>query len=174
MAFITSNGNVISFAEYSDMTAMDSRFFEANEGQDSVVVEDILERATVRILTEIQNTDWWRNYYVRLSGVSETITIYTNTFLAVPPPSANKIKARQADFTDLACYYAWAYMLLPKVANFGAEDTAERQKMSWYDERYRKRFEELINAGDWYDFSGDNVIASTEKQPTRVNLQRVR
>jgi len=174
MAFISSGGNVISFAEFTDATAMDSRLFESNEGLTEAVVEDAQVRATERILTEIRATEWWRSYYIRKSGVAESITLFTNTLISVPAPSANKIKARQNDFTDLCCYYAFAMILLPKVADFGNTDTAERQKIGFYEQKYRDRFRELIDAGDWYDWSGDNTIDSDEKAPTRTNLVRIR
>jgi hypothetical protein len=33
---------------------------------------------------------------------------------------------------------------------------------------------ELITAGDWYDFDGDNTVESSEKSPGQVNLKRIR
>jgi hypothetical protein len=174
MAFILSGSNVISFAEYEDVTATDQRLFEANEGLDSVTVEDALERATTRILTKIQATDWWRAYYVRQSGSTINSNIFTSGLISVPAPVGAKIKARQADFTDLCVYFTLAEILLPKIADFGNADTAERQKIGFYDEKFRALFKELIEAGDWYDFSGDNTITAAEKEPNRQNLVRRR
>ena len=65
MAFISSGGNVIAFAEYQDVTACDQRVFEANEGiADETMVEDLTIKATSRILQLIKNTSWWRSYYM--------------------------------------------------------------------------------------------------------------
>lgn len=174
MAFIISGGNVISFAEYEDVTATDQRLFEANEGLDSVTVEDALERATARILTKIQATEWWKAYYVRMMGNSVDTSIYTSGLISVPAPDANKIKSRQADFTDLCVFFCLSEMLLPKVADFGNADTAERQKIGFYDEKFRALFKELIEAGDWYDFGGQGTITPNEKMPNRQNLVRIR
>lgn len=174
MAFIISGGNVISFAEYEDVLARDQRLFEANEGLTDVIVEDALERATERILTLIRATDWWRNYYIRKSGVAESINYFTSPLISVPQPDPNKIKARQSDFTDLCVYYALSEILLPKVADFGNDDTAERQKMGYYDEKFRALLRELIEAGDWYDFSGSGTITADEKAPNYQNLVRRR
>lgn len=174
MAFITSGSDVISFAEYEDVTATDQRLFEANEGLDSVTVEDALERGTTRILAKIQATDWWRAYYLRQSGGSVNSNIFTSGLISVPAPVGAKIKARQADFTDLCVYFTLAEILLPKVADFGNADTAERQKIGFYDEKFRALFKELIEAGDWYDFSGDNTITAAEKAPNHQNLVRRR
>jgi hypothetical protein len=174
MAFIISGGNVLSFAEYEDVLATDQRLFEANEGFTDVIVEDALERATARILTKIQATDWWRNYYIRMSGASVNPNIFTQGLISVPAPDANKIKARQADFTDLCVYFGLSEILLPKVADFGNVDTAERQKIGFYDEKFRALFKELIEAGDWYDFGGQGTVTADEKVPNRQNLVRVR
>jgi hypothetical protein len=174
MAFILSSGNVISFAEYEDVLATDQRLFEANEGLTEIIVEDALVKSTTRILNNIRASDWWRSYYVRQSGASLNTNIFTSGLISVPAPEANKIKARQSDFTDLCVYFTLAEILLPKIADFGNADSAERQKIGFYDEKYRALFKGLLEAGDWYDFSGDNTIDSAEKQPNRQNLVRVR
>lgn len=166
MAFISSGGNVISFAEYDDVVARDQRLFEANEGLTDVIVEDALVRATERILTLIRSSVWWKSYYLARSP--------STLVQDIPQPVANRIEARQKDFTDLAVYYALAEIILPKVADFGNADTAERQKIGFYDEKFRSLFRELIDAGDWYDFDDDATIGSGEKSPTRQNLVRIR
>ena len=165
MGFILSSGNVISFAEYEDVTATDQRLFEANEGLSETIVEDATTRATERILTKIRSSDWWKSYYIKQSGT---------TPVSVPSPDPTKIKARTKDFTDLAVYYALSEILLPKVADFGNADTAERQKIGFYDEKFRALFTELLNAGDWYDFDGTGSVADSEMKPSRQNLVRVR
>ena len=175
MAFILSGSTVISFAEYEDVTAIDQRLFEANEFGANVetLVEDALEKATTRILNKIKSSDWWKGYYVRQTGGSDN-SIYTSTMISVPAPVGSKIKARQDEFTDMCVYFALSEYLYPKVADFGNTDSAERQKIGFYDEKYRQMFKDLLEAGDWYDFSGDNTIAASEKAPSRQNLVRVR
>jgi len=50
VAFITdAGGNVISFAEYTDVTSTDQRVFEKNEGLTQDIVEDMLERSTTEL-----------------------------------------------------------------------------------------------------------------------------
>ncbi len=174
MAFILSGGNVISFAEYEDVTAKDQRLFEANEGFTEVNVEDALVRSTTRILDLIRASDWWRSYYIKQSGSSVNANIYTSGLIDVPAPDANKIYTRKDDFTDLCVYYCLSEMLYPKVADFGNADSAERQKIGFYDEKYRARLKELLEDGDWYDFSGSGGVTASEKMPSRQNLVRVR
>lgn len=173
MAFITSGGTVVSFAEYDDVTATDQRLFEANEGLTSDVVEAACERITARILNQIRSTNWWKTYYFRQSNGSG-VSVFSNGSAIAPAVDPNKIKARQQEFTDLCVYYTLSEILLPRIADFGNADTAERQKIGFYDEKYRALFRELIEAGDWYDFDGDNTIESNERQPQRTNLVRVR
>lgn len=169
MAFITSGQAVLSFAEYQDVLDRDQRLFDANEGLTIDVVEDNLIRATERILTELRATDWWRDYYLNQSGSTGI-----RTRADIPALDAARISARQNDFTDLCVFKALGDYILPKIADFGTEENAERQKMGYYVQRASALFNELVTAGDWYDFDDDGTIASAEKQPGQVNLRRVR
>lgn len=169
MAFIVENNTVVSFAEFNDVLAKDQRLFEANEGLADDVIENQLTRATERILTKLRSTDWWVSYYVK----RDTTSVY-NTVADVPSVNPNRIKARQNDFTDLCVYLALADYILPQIADFGNEDSAERQKMGYYTQRADTLFGELVTAGDWYDFDNDNTIQSSEKQPGQFNIKRVR
>jgi hypothetical protein len=175
MAFITNNsGTVISFAEYEDVQKIDQRVFESNEGLTEVIVEDMLVRSTERLISLFSTSDWWRSYYIRQSGASVDPLIYTNGLIAVPSVDPNKIKARKPDFTDLCVFYTLTYYLLPKIADFSKEDNSERVKIGFFNEKYRVLYQELIDDGSWYDFSGDGSIASSEKMPVRSNIVRVR
>ena len=174
MAFINSGGNVISFAEYSDVTNIDQRVFEANEGLTSTVIEDMLIRATSKILYSFGTSDWWRAYYMRQSGGTYDPLLYTSGLLAIPNPDPNKIQDRQADFTDLCVFYALSYYVYPKIADFSKEDNAEKKKIGFFNEKFRQLFQELIDDGSWYDFSGNGTITPLEKMPIRSNVVRVR
>ncbi|WP_395652609.1 hypothetical protein [Brevundimonas sp.] len=168
MTFIISGATFRSFATYQDVVDRDQRLFEANEGLDDATVEDMLIRTSQRILSKIRATDWWRDYqFKRNPGLN-------NDVRRVPEVNALLIKSRQNDFTDLCVYQAMEEYILPKVADFGNEASAERQKILFYTEKNSALFRELIEAGDWYDFDGDNVIETTEKQPVKLNLVRIR
>jgi len=168
MAFITSGTTVLSFAEYQDVEDRDQRLFEANEGLTMDVVEDLLFRSTERILAQLRSTNWWRGYYLTQSGSR------INTVADIPELNAAKILSRKNDFTDLCVFHSLYYYIMPKIADFSDENNAERQKIGHYQQKYNSLFDELISAGDWYDFDGDDTIESTEKQPGYVNLRRVR
>ena len=171
MAFITNNtGTVISFAEASDVQATDQRLFESNEGLTDIIVEDLLIKATQRILTQIKYTDWFRDLYVKNTA---NATYYTSSSDA-PEVDPNKILTRHTDFTDLSVYYALYYYILPKVADFSTEDNSERAKIAFYQQKYQLLFTELINAGDWYDITGDGIIDTREKDPGNLRLHRIR
>lgn len=175
MAFITVNGNVISFAEYSDVTACDQRVFEANEGiADSTTIEDLTEKATNRILQLIRNTAWWRRYYLIEATDSQRLATNTRSTPDVPLPNANYILGRRADFTDLCVYFTLYEYLYPKIADFSAQDNAEVQKIGVFRTKFDKLFLEIIDDGTWYDFDGSGTVTELEKLPTRTNLVRVR
>lgn len=166
MAFIVESTNVISFAEYQDVLDQDSRLFESNESLTDDIVEDALIRTTQVILSRIKTTDWWQGLYsTHNSGVHR---------LDIPNPNPNRIQARQDDFTDLCVFTALAERILPSIADFGDEDSAERRKMGYYENRATELYMELIRAGDWYDFDGDDTVQTDEKRTGNIRLMRVR
>jgi len=167
MAFIIDSGSTISFADYDDVFERDQRLFENNEGLTDDIIEDILIRSTERILTKLRASDWWKDYYRRRSNTAVSS-------VDIPALDIDKIKARQNDFTDLCVYTALAEYVLPKVADFGNEDNAERQKIGYYNNKSEALFGELVTAGDWYDFDDDGTIASSEKEAGKFNLKRIR
>lgn len=169
MAFVTEDNTVISFAEFQDVVDKDSRLFEANEGLSDDAVETQLVRATERILSKLRASAWWRDYYIKRDPA-----IAYNTVADIPVLNPNRIKARVNDFTDLCVYTALSEYILPSIADFGNEDSAERAKMSYYIQRSESLFGELITAGDWYDFDNSGTVASGEKSPGQYNLKRLR
>lgn len=176
MAFISSGGSVIAFAEYSDVTDADQRLFESNEGiADANMVEDLTEKATNRILQLIRQSNWWTRYFLIEASSSQIQAAQTQSgILDVPLPDANLIIRRRSDFTDLCVYFTLYEYLLPKVADFSNQDTAEVRKIGFYQTKFDKLFRELIDDGSWYDFDASGTVTSTEKLPTRTNLVRVR
>jgi len=172
MAFITQGNTFFSFADYDDVLAKDSRLFSANEGLTQDVVEEALIRSTQRILDMLRSSSWWKDYYIRQSGSAAQV-VYGQS-ISVPPLDPFLILARQNDFTDLCVYYTLSEYLLAKVADFGNQDSAERQKIGFYDTKFRDLFDELIVAGDWYDFTNNGTITDAEKYPYVTNLVRRR
>jgi hypothetical protein len=169
MAFIYENNSLISFAEYDDVFKRDQRVFDSNEGLSDDRVEELLIRATERILTKLRASAWWSSYYEKRDN-----SITYNTVADVPALDPNRIIARSNDFVDLCVYTALAEFILPMIADFGEEDNSERNKMGYYQNKSEALFGELISAGDWYDFDDDEIIQSDEKQPGQYNLKRVR
>lgn len=168
MAFVVENNTVVSFAEFQDVLDKDQRIFEANEGLSDDVIDRALIKATERILSRFRNTSWWRQYYTMMTNTA------INSVADIPSLDPNKIKARQGDFTDLCVFVGLSEQILPGVADFSNEDSAERQKMGYYTQRAESLFMELVTAGDWYDFDNDSTIVSSEKMPGQINLKRVR
>jgi hypothetical protein len=170
MAFVEFGSTVLAFATSDDLRSLDTRLFEQNEGLDDDYLDDQLIRSTARILSLLRATDWWQQYYMNMSTSGQPI----NTAADIPPLDPILIQARQADFTDLTCYYALFNYILPYVADFSNTDSAEYQKMGYYEQKYNALFGELIVAGDWYNFNDSDEITSAEKMPGVSNLRRVR
>lgn len=169
MAFIIVSSNVTSFAEYQDVVNRDQRLFDANESLTDDEVEPLLVRATERILDKLRSSSWWQNYYINRSN-GTTI----NSAADIPALNPNRIIGRKNDFTDLCVYMALSEFILPKIADFGNEDSAERKKMGYYTQKAETLYGELITAGDWYDFDASGTIVSSEKSPGQYNLKRIR
>jgi hypothetical protein len=169
MAFIIENSITISFAEYDDVLAQDTRLFDSNEGLTDDVVETALIRATDRILNRVRASGWWRDYYVK----RDSSTSFT-TVADIPAVDPDRILSRKDDFTELCVATALSDYILPQVADFGDDADSERNKMGYYQTRAEALFGELIIAGDWYDFDDDGTIQSDEKDPGFFNLRRRR
>ena len=165
-AFIYSYKTFVSFATYEDVTNRDSRVFEANEDLTESEINDYLEQASQRILTQIRNTNWWRDYQRRMAQI-----INPNLLPAVNP---DYILARTQEFIDLNVYFALLEYVYPSIADFGNPDSAEFAKIKFYKDLYNVLFDEIIDAGDWYDFSENGTIDTADKMAATVNRVRVR
>lgn len=168
MAFRFSGTTFISFATYDDLIQRDQRLFEANENLTEEVIDDFLKSAAARVLTQIRNTDWWREY-----AFGQDASLNRDLRL-LPSVNASYIKSRQTEFKDLNIYFAFSEYILPYVADFGNPESAEVKKINHYRDNYNKLFIEVIESGDWYDFDGDDTIELTEKSPNKQLLVRVR
>ena len=164
--FIYSYKTFVSFATYEDVTQRDSRVFEANEDLTETEINLYLEQASQRILTQIRNTGWWREYQRKLAQIVDP-----NLLPAVNP---DYILARTQEFLDLNVYFALYEYVYPSVADFGNPESAEIAKIKFYKDSYNVLFDEVIEAGDWYDFSENATIELVDKMASIVNRVRVR
>lgn len=171
MAFITQGSTFYSFADYNDVVQIDSRLFQANEGLNQDTVEEALIRSTERILDLLRTSNWWQSFYISKEGFAGVVV---KQAVSVPALDPFLIIDRKGDFTDMTVYHCLSNYLLPKVADFGNPDSAERQKIGFYDEKFRTMFDELISDGDWYDFDQSGSITASDKYPFPVNLVRRR
>lgn len=170
MAFVTSNNTIVSFADYNDVLVRDQRLFTVNEGLSDDVVEPLLERATQRILTKLSITDWWRSYWLRRQTGTNTVQNVAD----IPSIEVDRIVGRQQDFTDLCVYVGLSEFILPLIADFSNDDSAERKKMGYYSVQADKLFQELVTLGDWYDFDDDGVVEQKERSPGQYMPKRIR
>ena len=176
MAFIISGGTVISYAEAVDVRDKDQRITEANEidftnvpdapGSLDNYIEDLTTKTTGRINAKIKASSKWRSY---LSYTGTAFDINT-----VPDFDPDKISARQSDFTDL-CAYGTLYMyVLPKVADFGNPESAEVQKIQFFEKKFNELFDELMSDFTWYDADDSGSVTDAEKMVTYQPTRRTR
>lgn len=173
MAFIISGGNVVSYAEAADLRDKDQRLFEANEFTLANLpdapptlndyIEDLTAKATARINQKIRASSQWRDY---LGYVGATYDINN-----IPAFNSNLILARRSDFTDMCTYYALKEYLLPRVGDFGNLESAEVQKIEYYNTKFNDLFTELLAMFDWYDFDNSGALDDDERL-IRVSLTR--
>jgi hypothetical protein len=168
MSFNFNNSTFISFALYADVTERDQTLFQANEDLTESVVNGMLAKASQRILSQIKNDDWWQEYQFKRN------TSLSNDPRQLPDVDPAKIKRREQEFKDLNIYFALSEYLLPRVADFGIETSAEVAKIKFYKDQYNTLFKEIIQSGDFYDFSGDGTVSTTERMPVKINLVRSR
>lgn len=168
MAFNYDGLTFVSFAIYSEVLDRDQRLFEANEGLTEAVINDALAQASQRILTKIRNTDWWRTYqFTRDQSIAGDLR-------KLPAVDPDNIKSREQEFKDLNIYFAMQEYILPMIADFGNETSAEMVKIKFYKDAYDRLFDELIQSGDWYDFDSDGTVEVAEREPSKLKLVRVR
>jgi len=181
MAFITNaTGNVISFAEYTDVLQTDQRVFEANElvipaesgfADITDFVENMLEKGTDRILLKLKASSWWRNYCFYV-GIDYDINNIPN----INPDNIDpgNTQNRRPQFSSMCVYYTLKEFILPLIADFGNEESAGVQKIKYYEDKYNQIFEELTALSDWYDADGSGQIDTDEKATYYQTVRRTR
>lgn len=173
MAFITSGGTVLAYAEAVDVRDKDQRLFEQNEinftdvpdapGSLQNYIEDLTQKSTARINQKIRASAQWREY---LGFVGNGYDINN-----IPDFNPSRIISRKSDFTDMCCYYTLKEYLIPKVADFGNPESAEVQKIQYFENKFNDLFNELLAIMDWYDNDADGSVQDDEKR-TRFDITR--
>jgi len=182
MAFITDGGgNVLSFAEYTDLLQKDQRLLESNiikipaeSGFADVTdfLEDICEKSTDRILLKLKASTWWQSYNSYVGNPITNLNALPNVNPNLIDPG-NKLNRRQ-QFTDLCVYYAFAQYILPLIADFGNPESEEVSKITYYDAKFNDLFNELIAIADWYDYDNSGTVDADEKAITYARTRRTR
>tara|TARA_R110000803_G_scaffold4020_3_gene13770 strand:+ start:7095 stop:7667 length:573 start_codon:yes stop_codon:yes gene_type:complete len=181
MAFVVNGaGDVISFAEYTDVVQKDQRIFEENNlvipaesGFLTVVdfVENTLELGTQRILLKIKASTWWQAYNNYVGNTITDLDSLPNVNPTLIDPG--NLQGRRQQFTDLCVYYTMKEYILPLVAEFELE-AADMNKITYYDGKFNELFQELISMSDWYDFDNSGTVDTDEKLITYAQTRRSR
>ena len=94
MAFITSGGTVLAYAEAVDVRDKDQRLFEQNEvnftdvpdapGSLSNYIEDLTQKSTARINQKIRASAQWREYLGFVGNGYDINRSRWNSFISIP------------------------------------------------------------------------------------------
>ena len=180
MAFITVSGNVVSFAEYTDVLQKDQRLLEENEiripaesgfGDLQDFIEDMLRKSTQRILLKIKASTWWQGYNAFVGNPISDLNVLPNVNPNLIDPG--NLLGRRQQFTDLCVYYAIKEYILPLVAQFG-ETSADMTKIDYYGRKFEDLYNELIAIADWYDFDNSGSVQDSEKAVSYYMNRRTR
>tara|TARA_R110002020_G_scaffold475902_1_gene714009 strand:- start:1893 stop:2303 length:411 start_codon:yes stop_codon:yes gene_type:complete len=136
----------MAYATDEDLVAIVPDIFD--HGVESFTVE--LTRSEGDIQRRIK-ADWW--------SISHDPTIF------------DKTKLIASEWKRTTIYHALAYYILPRLSNFQADDTFQRQ-MTFYKERYSEEFSAVLAAGISYDLDGDGVYESGEVDFIKERLYR--
>jgi len=180
MAFIVVSGNVVSFAEYTDVLQKDQRLLEENEiripaesGFTAVpdFIEDMLKKSTQRILLKIKASTWWQGYNAFVGNPITDLNVIPNVNPNLIDPG--NLLGRRQQFTDLCVYYAIKEYILPLVAQFG-DGSADITKIDYYGRKFEDLYNELISIADWYDFDASGTVQDSEKAVSYYMNRRTR
>ena len=182
MAFITNaSGNVVSFAEFTDVVQKDQRILESNNlkipaesgfADTTEFIEDMLEKSTDRILLKIKASTWWQAYNAYVGAPISNLNNLPNVNPDLIDPG--NLQNRQQQFTDLCVYHTFAQYLLPLIADFGNPESEETSKITYYDAKFNDLFQELISIADWYDYDDSGTVDADEKAVTYAPTRRTR
>jgi len=182
MAFITDgSGDVISFAENTDLRQKDQKFFEANNikipaESGFLTIEEYLEdlcgKSTDRILLKLKVSTWWQSYNAYVGTPISNLNALPNVNPNLIDPG-NALSRRQ-QFTDMCVYYTFSQFLFPLVADFGNPESEEVSKIQYYDAKYNDLFNELISVADWYDADNSGTVDADEKAVSYMRSRRSR
>jgi len=74
----------------------------------------------------------------------------------------------------MCCYYTLKEYILPKIADFGNPESAEVQKIQYYEGKFEDLFRELLDIFDWFDDDGDGSVEDSEKMVRFRQTRRTR
>jgi hypothetical protein len=181
MAFLLNGaGDVISFAEYTDVVQKDQRIFEENNlviptesGFNSIndFVENMLELGTQRILLKIKASTWWQAYNNYVGNTISNLNSLPNVNPTLVDPG--NLQGRRQQFTDMCVYYTMKDLILPLVSEFEL-DNADMNKIIYYEGKFNDLYNELIAIADWYDYDNSGTVDANEKLLTYATTRRTR
>lgn len=107
-------------------------------------------------VTKIIKVRWWPTFLKEKRVALQAADGYEiNTALLDP-----------TQWTDVTCYYALAYYILPKLSKFEANADRFRNMMDYYASRFEALMDLELRSGVRYDVDHDSQFESVETVPT--------
>lgn len=111
-------------------------------------------------IVKLLKVRWWNTYLKSMGLYSGTYTL-------------DETLLDPTQWTEVSCYYALAYYILPKLSKFESDADRFRNMMDYYAGRFNDLIDLEIRSGVRYDADSDSQFSTSEQKPT-VTLRLVR
>jgi hypothetical protein len=103
-------------------------------------------------VTKIIKVRWWPGYLkTRFRGIAEAELYDPNSELLDP-----------TQWTQITCYYALAFYILPKLSKFEGDPDRFRNMMDYYGQRFEALMDLELRSGVRYDIDNDGQFETNE------------
>ena len=137
----------MAFATLSDLQAVDATI------QDYGIQDWDTELAKAEAdVTKIIKVRWWPQFLKNKRVSLDAADGYELNSLLLDP----------TQWTEVTCYYALAYYILPKLSKFEADPDRFRNMMDYYSSRFDQLIDLELRAGVRYDADHDDQFSQAE------------
>lgn len=147
----------MAFATIEDLLAVDETL------QDYGILEWDTELTKAEAdVVKILKVRWWPTFIKSQDRTLDAEAYSINTNLLDP-----------TQWTEVTCYYALAFYILPKLSKFEAEADRFRNMMEYYSQRFDALMDLEMRSGVRYDVNADDQFETSETTAT-ASLRLVR
>jgi hypothetical protein len=124
--------------------------------------DSALEKAEADVIKMLK-ARWWPGYikYLKFSSSANPFSAFDATLLD------------ETQWTQITCYIALGYYILPKLSKFETDEDRFLNMMEYYTKRAEQDFDLEVRSGVSYDFDEDDTFSDEESAPTEfLRLRR--